>query len=56
MIDPMNHRNTSPTCWPRTTPAKPTVTDVLEELRQLRASVAVYRKIVERLMKGNRVA
>ena len=56
MIDLMNHPNAFPICRPRTTMAKTAAPDVLEEVRQLRASLAVYQKIVERLTENNRAA
>lgn len=46
----MKHYKTSPTPRPDTRPEVPALDEILEEVRQLRASMAAYRRLVERLI------
>lgn len=52
----MNRTNTSPISRPESALPQPDLDDVLEELRQLRAALAIYRELVERLVERERAA
>jgi hypothetical protein len=44
------------TATPPEVPSAPQYAEVLEEIRQLRAAVSVYRQLVDRLMRERRAA
>jgi len=52
----MNHSDTSPNSRPEAAPTAPDLDELLEEIRQLRASIATYRMLVERLIDEGRTA